>query len=57
MKVDVLRMGDTGYGVEECRRVIRSDGDQAWHWRTHAMNSSVMVTYKNCTSGARKNLL
>jgi len=57
MKAEVWRSGDTGYGVEESRHGMIRDGDQAWHWGSHAINSLVMVSYKNCTSGAGQNLL
>lgn len=46
----------TGTGIQACTGMVR-DEDQAWHWRPHAINSSAMVSYKNCTPAARQNLL
>lgn len=43
-------------GIQACTGMVR-DGDQAWHWRPHAISSSTMVGCKNCTPAARQNLL
>lgn len=57
MKAEVLRRGDIGYGIEEERHGMMTDVEQTWHWKSHAINSSVSVSCKNYAPGAGQNLL